>query len=436
MTKLEPTLQNEAQHQINFDPSKEPFNSSQVEYLLDTCSDFRIDIFPQDDLTMFSSGYSDLLGWDRLVYDDYTDFFKNIHKNDMDEFTNEFNQLVQNKKYKSSFEIRYLKSDNTYIWLKINLVSLSDSEGIVKRIIGFANDISAFHNKIESDKDEIYYDRLLIEASCDYLWEYSIFDKVFTFTDNEYKPISIELVHLFTESLGDCLMACMNEIGKHHRLSEYMRVYNDESKREDWYEVNHISLRDKKGNSLKLMGTLKNVSDHVDEKNHLKHVAYRDALTNLYNRHALSEKLQYAFDEYKESKKNTAIFFFDLDNFKNVNDEYGHTGGDIVIKAFSHILKAFFEQHDGYSFRWGGEEFLCILPYTTEIDATKFAQNILDYVNSIELPWNNFKIKFATSCGISIFKDEDIDYHQIIQRADEAIYYVKYSSKNSVHFQK
>ena len=100
MTKLEPTLQNEALHQINFDPSKEPFNPSQVEYLLDTCSDFRIDIFPQDDLTMFSSGYSDLLGWDQLVYDDYTDFFKNIHKNDMDEFTNEFNQLIQNNQIK------------------------------------------------------------------------------------------------------------------------------------------------------------------------------------------------------------------------------------------------------------------------------------------------------------------------------------------------
>ena len=91
---------------------------------------------------------TDEKSWERLmsqfIYQDFSSQIKVEFEWGMKTVTKHLIWAIQNKKYKSSFEIRYLKSDNTYIWLKINLVSLFDSEGIVKRIIGFANDISAF----------------------------------------------------------------------------------------------------------------------------------------------------------------------------------------------------------------------------------------------------------------------------------------------------
>lgn len=166
---------------------------------------------------------------------------------------------------------------------------------------------------------------------------------------------------------------------------------------------------------------------------HIEQLAYRDGLTGLYNRVAF---MKYAYDVFhKEGSQfnKHAIFFIDLDNFKNVNDTLGHDYGDLLLKKVSSKLLSFTSGDDILA-RTGGDEFLIFKTNFSTIDELeKFASNLVE-VSSHPFDLDGEIAHISMSIGIALFPRDGLTISELIKNADIAMYSAKNAGKNSFKF--
>ena len=159
-------------------------------------------------------------------------------------------------------------------------------------------------------------------------------------------------------------------------------------------------------------------------KAQLERQANTDVLTGLYNRRYLLDELT---REHKRAHRYASTFtlmMLDLDHFKQLNDQHGHDIGDQALIKFSDMLKDSTRQTDVLG-RFGGEEFLILLPETQVKDAERLAKRILTRCQTIALQTPTKELHFSVSIGLTEFQQADQELQQVIKRADEALYKAK-----------
>jgi len=159
----------------------------------------------------------------------------------------------------------------------------------------------------------------------------------------------------------------------------------------------------------------------------LEKLSTTDPLTNLYNRRYLNKHIKNAYNLANRYSTPFSIILMDIDNFKNVNDSYGHDEGDIVLKKVSSILLKQSRSNDIVG-RWGGEEFLIICSHSHSEAATVVAEKVCRTIEKEVLCQNN---SITASFGVAEFKHED-KYGQLVINADKALYQAKDEGKNRV----
>jgi diguanylate cyclase (GGDEF)-like protein len=160
----------------------------------------------------------------------------------------------------------------------------------------------------------------------------------------------------------------------------------------------------------------------------LKVTANTDVLTHLINRRAMMHQLEIAMNQFDRSDRIFAIVLMDVDFFKRVNDVYGHDGGDVVLVHLAQILQTKLRKADSAS-RWGGEEFLILLPETTLDQAREIAERLRIYVETNPTPSN---IQITISLGIAVIRQHGNSVNSLITAADHALYAAKNNGRNQV----
>ncbi|PZO42403.1 MAG: hypothetical protein DCF19_07385 [Pseudanabaena frigida] len=160
----------------------------------------------------------------------------------------------------------------------------------------------------------------------------------------------------------------------------------------------------------------------------LHRTANTDVLTHLLNRRAMMRQLESAIDRFYRSDRQFAIILIDVDFFKRVNDVYGHDAGDMVLIHLAQILQTKMRQIDSAS-RWGGEEFLILLPDTTLIQSQEIAERIRTHVETNPTQSN---IQITISLGIAAIRQHGNSLESLITAADRALYEAKRSGRNRV----
>ncbi len=157
----------------------------------------------------------------------------------------------------------------------------------------------------------------------------------------------------------------------------------------------------------------------------------KDPLTHLFNRRHLATVLNFESRKSRYTHKQYAILLIDLDHFKTVNDRYGHDIGDQVLKRFAELLSEKVRTSD-FVFRYGGEEFLVLLPAVQEATAMLVAEKIRKIVEAtpFAVP-NDGTIQLTVSCGVALSGGE-LNYERTIKRADQALYQAKLEGRNCV----
>ncbi len=155
-----------------------------------------------------------------------------------------------------------------------------------------------------------------------------------------------------------------------------------------------------------------------------------DFLTKLASRRAIDEELKKAEEAYKRYKIDYSVCFIDIDHFKVINDTYGHDAGDIILSAIGKILKKYTREVD-FAGRYGGEEFLVILPSTGLENAIEFAKKIRDIISNFKFMYKNDRIDVKVSIGVSE-RGANNSLQDTIKKADEMLYKAKQDGRNKV----
>ena len=174
--------------------------------------------------------------------------------------------------------------------------------------------------------------------------------------------------------------------------------------------------------------SLTDITELKEKANLLEYQANHDKLTGLYNRNKFDDLYQKEFKRAKRYSNDLSVILFDIDNFKSVNDKYGHQIGDEVLKEISKILQNNVREAD-ICVRWGGEEFLVLLPQTSLDGAKTAAEKIRSAI--ISEPISSEKLNVTASFGVSVMSELDSE-NSLISRCDVLLYEGKTSGKNIV----
>jgi diguanylate cyclase (GGDEF)-like protein len=189
------------------------------------------------------------------------------------------------------------------------------------------------------------------------------------------------------------------------------------------------------------MSISKKIKQLEKEIKKLKELVYKDELTKLYNRRGFKEEAEkfisqiIASKKYQEKRKsffikNFSLIVFDIDDFKKLNDEYGHPAGDEGLKLFSNLILERVRNIDVVA-RWGGEEIIIGLVGASENDAYNIADDIREKLEKKELIYHRQKIKFTVSGGVASF-EEAKDFDHLFDCTDKALYKAKRTGKNKI----
>ncbi len=189
-----------------------------------------------------------------------------------------------------------------------------------------------------------------------------------------------------------------------------------------WYRGQYKAVFSPEGKAIRLIGTLTDISAQIDREQELRHQAQQDPLTDVYNRAGVK-----LINARLEQISRGILFMLDLDDFKFINDTYGHAAGDKVLVAMGQILKDIFRTDDIVA-RVGGDEFVAFLSGSDNASmAQEKAQELLDRVRELKL--EGIDTQISVSIGIASAPTYGRTFESLSASADEAMYEIKNGGK-------
>ncbi|MBP7194434.1 MAG: diguanylate cyclase [Candidatus Cloacimonetes bacterium] len=204
-----------------------------------------------------------------------------------------------------------------------------------------------------------------------------------------------------------------------------------------WADLHVSALTDEQGQVIGVIGMLINIDRQVKAENYqkdlnrqLSKMARHDTLTGLYNRRAMDSIMIREHKRAHRYKRGFAIAIGDVDNFKMINDTYGHDCGDMVLKHMAETFLEWIRDTDTVG-RWGGEEFLFVFSETTCEGARIVAERIRSSLDNKLFRCGDHEFHLSLTIGFS-YHSEQVSVEQMIAEADKALYKGKGNGKNQV----
>ena len=201
--------------------------------------------------------------------------------------------------------------------------------------------------------------------------------------------------------------------------------------KEYWVDISILPLRDTEGKVTHFASIQRDITEYKKLEQDLQILCRTDPLTTAANRRAFNEILSQEFSRFKRSQKEYALIMIDLDHFKSINDQHGHSVGDQVLIEVTERCKDNIRVHDILA-RLGGEEFCILLPYTETKQAQKVAERLREKIEIKPIIVDGLRVKVTISVGISLVSTGDEDGHQAMERADQKLFQAKESGRNQI----
>jgi len=201
---------------------------------------------------------------------------------------------------------------------------------------------------------------------------------------------------------------------------------------EQWMECRFVVERDDDGEVTGARGVLRDITKSYLQERHITYMALHDALTSLPNRVLLEDRIKQSIQQASRTGNRVGVCFIDLDHFKNINDAYGHKAGDALLLSLSQLLKDCLRDGDTLA-RWGGDEFVVLLPDLTTADAVRLvAQKMVEAMRQTVM-LDGLAINATFSMGIAVYPDDESsgDIDSLLAQADRAMFYAKSQGRNN-----
>jgi diguanylate cyclase len=193
----------------------------------------------------------------------------------------------------------------------------------------------------------------------------------------------------------------------------------------------HQEARDKIDHMVTALSDLENEATELRDDLKKQHTQILvDPLTAILNRAGYDEYVNKEYQRWRRYQSNLTLAVIDLDNFKEINDNYGHAAGDKVLATVSRQLESQLRENDVIC-RYGGEEFVLILPETNAPEGIVILDKLRDYIANCNFHFQDTPVPVTLSCGVAQFRADDSVDH-VFDRADQAMYAAKRNGRNQV----
>jgi diguanylate cyclase (GGDEF)-like protein len=166
----------------------------------------------------------------------------------------------------------------------------------------------------------------------------------------------------------------------------------------------------------------------------MRELATKDTLTGLFLRNTFLERLKEELERARLTDTKLALGILDIDNFKTINDTYGHIVGDLVLKRTARILVNVVGDAGNMVCRYGGEEFVFFIVHTNKEETKGVAKRIKKEINNTLINFRRKNINFTASLGVVIYPYDGTEYLELLEKADALLYKAKREGKNKVCF--
>ncbi len=189
-------------------------------------------------------------------------------------------------------------------------------------------------------------------------------------------------------------------------------------------------VRDSTEQMVGYLWLFEDVTRERQTANQILYLAERDALTGLYNRHRFQEELMRMLSSGERRKRRVALLFFDIDEFKHVNDTFGHRAGDALLIRVAGEVSAQVRRNEVFS-RLGGDEFAILAPDISDDEAKAFSERIVRAIARIPFVFEGNSLRLTCSLGVAIYPDHATTSEDLVSHADAAMYQAKEAGKNT-----
>lgn len=200
-----------------------------------------------------------------------------------------------------------------------------------------------------------------------------------------------------------------------------------------WVSLRAVCITDRLGEPLRVIGVMTDIDNEKKLELQLSERASYDFLSQLYNRNTFIRNLSSEME--RRGTKRVAVLFIDVDDFKFINDRYGHTIGDEVIRFVADTIRKKVDDRGGFAGRFGGDEF--VLCFTNQEDIDNIENISMDIINELyegyTTPDGSMHIDVKASIGVAFCPDHSEDVNELLSFADTAMYFVKKNGKTNYH---
>jgi diguanylate cyclase (GGDEF)-like protein/PAS domain S-box-containing protein len=386
----------------------------------------------------YNTEYAVMLGYDPASFSESSHtFFERIHPEDRARWLAAFNGYLRGELPDYHAEFRMRTAGGEWKWISSTGVAVErDDGGAPLRFVGTHTDIS---------ERKVAEERMRLSAS---VFEFS--HEAIVITDANLNIIGVNKA--FTDTTG---YSADEALGRHIRLLK--SGYHDQAYYDAiWQQINDTGywqgeLWDRRKNgdiypNLAAISAVRNeggavthyvdiaadITQHKQAEERIKQLAYYDALTGVPNRVLLQDRAKRDLAQAQRTGTELALFFVDLDRFKNINDSLGHIMGDRLLQAVANRLRETVRDTDTVS-RLGGDEFLLLFTVDGVAGAARVARKLLEAIaEPFEI--DGHPLRITPSIGISMFPKDGTDFEELLKNADVAMYKAKESGRNAFHF--
>lgn len=328
---------------------------------------------------------------------------------------------------------------------------------MINKISSTYEELLAVHEELSATEEELrqqYYElqykeeslrisderyQLALEGSNDSIWEFDLKLGAF-FASNKlfeiagYKPTKNFTANTFLEKFvhPEDLSLAQKDFENHINNKTFIYKSEFRMKINDgtyiWVSSRGKALRDSDGIAVKLAGSITDITERKKSEDKIKFMAYYDALTKLPNRTFFMDKLKQQLKIAKHKNTQGAVFFIDLDNFKNINDTMGHNYGDKLLTYIAKQLESAININDTLC-RLGGDEFILLHPFDEESELEAYVKKTLSIFDKF-FEIDNKQMYITASIGVAIYPKDGTDINTILKNADAAMYKAKELGKN------
>lgn len=247
-------------------------------------------------------------------------------------------------------------------------------------------------------------------------------EALYGYTEEEALGQLVSMLHVpeDTDHITSEVLAAVEKVGKW--TGEVRMLRKDGSI--GWIESMCVPIFDDDNQMTGALGVNRDITDRVNETEHLRYLAQYDQLTRVPNRHLLFERISHLIDQNRRNKNSFSLVYFDLNNFKIINDTKGHAFGDQVLREVAARITASIRKSDTVG-RIGGDEFVLLLENTFEKGDIEIAVETLERAISKELSIGLEKVYLSCSLGVAIYPEDGTTTDELLSAADAAMYKVK-----------